>query len=133
VVDGGPVSEAPVTYAVADWDTLFEVDYKGREWGEGRAFRRGRLRFIRFDITNGRFAGKVKMIHRIAGPDEPYVLGILMKLLELVGTQERRLRERGLIRYRDDSPATVEQLAELLDLPTDRLGMALEVLGDWYR
>jgi hypothetical protein len=67
-------------------------------------------------------------MERLAGDDAPHVMGVYIAMVRLVAVLERSLREGGIIRWHTGAPATVEQIADLLNLPVDSLDKALTVL-----
>ncbi|MCL5280497.1 MAG: hypothetical protein M1376_11385 [Planctomycetes bacterium] len=117
-------------FAINSWDSLFEVNAKGGELEEGQAPRKNPLRYLRYPCEAGPFTRQLEAVRRLAGPEAPYVVGIFVELARLVATNVRRWREGGIIRYYDaaHTPATFDQLADMLDLPPERLRAALDIL-----
>lgn len=116
-------------FAVVDWETTFEVDDKGGPWKEGRAFRNGSLNYLRMPMV-GTFARRWAMIARVAGDDALWVRGLFDEFLRLVAGVNRPDREGGVIRGVDGRPASVEEIAECLGLPPEKMSRAVGVLVD---
>jgi len=118
-----------VGYAVVDWDAIFEVDDKGAPWKTDKPFRRGPLNYLRVP-TCGTFARRLAMIERIASDDAMWIRGFVLDVLGLVAGMDRPDRQGGILRGADGQPATLEELAEALGHPADKVTRAVEVLAD---
>lgn len=116
-------------FAIVDWDATFEVDDKGGPWKPERPFRYGSLNYLRMP-TVGTFARRWAMIDRVAGDDGLWVRGLFDELLRLVGGMNRPDREGGIIRGVDGRPAHVDEMAECLGQPPEKMSRAVAVLAD---
>lgn len=116
-------------FAVVDWETTFEVDDKGGPWKEGKPFRSGSLNYLRMPMV-GTFDRRWTMIDRVAGDDGLWIKGLFDELLRLVAGMNRPDREGGVIRGVDGRPASVEEIAECLGQPPERMARAVAVLAD---
>jgi hypothetical protein len=123
------MAEARTGLAIVDWDVTFEVDDKGGPWKPGKPFRSGSLNYLRVP-TVGTFARRWAMIDRIAGDDGLWVRGLFDEILRLVGGMNRPAREGGVIRGVDGQPASIEEMAECLGQPLDRMSRATAILTD---
>lgn len=124
-------------YAIVDWDVNFEVTDRGAPWRPAKdgntpdpGFRAGALNYMRIPLT-GTFARRLSMVDRIAGDDALWIKGLfLVELAGLIATFDRPNREGGILRGVDGGPATIEDLAEALAQPPERMARAIEVLSD---
>jgi hypothetical protein len=116
-------------FAVVDWDVTFEADDKGGPWKPGRPFRQGSLNYLRMP-TVGTFARRWAMIERVAGEDALWVKGLFDEILRLVGGVNRPNRHGGVIRGVDGRPASVDEMAECLGQPLEKMARAMAILTD---
>jgi hypothetical protein len=116
-------------YRINEWRERYEVSIKGREPKDGEELRAGPLSYIRLKVFGHRQGTGMRRLAQICGKDRVMeVFGIFCKFLEISGNQERDLR--GNLLNERDEPATIEDLAFILDIPQGQIEFALCALSD---
>jgi len=115
-------------YQIAEWLERYEVNYRGHEAKPGDDLQVGPLRFIRLKVHGHRQGAGFRQMRKRAGKRAYETFGMFCKFLEIAGNQSRD--NRGYLLNERDQPATVEDLAFILDTEQSRVEAALAVLVD---
>jgi hypothetical protein len=113
-------------FKITDWDKRYEVSIKGREPKEGEELRAGPLQYIRLKVYGHKQGAGFRKLKRAAGQKTMEVFGIFCKLLEISGDQSRG--KRGDLLNEKDQPATIQDLAFIIDVPEKQIENALKIL-----
>jgi hypothetical protein len=113
---------------IAEWNERYEVSLKGSLPRRGDELRAGPLQYIRLKVHGHSNGVGFRRLKEIAGPTAMEVFGIFCKFLELAGNHRRELRGRLL--NEKGKPATVKELAFILDIPIEQVENAIETLTD---
>jgi len=114
---------------IADWDARYEVNDSNRKWKPGDKKRKGPLEYVR-SVCRGRDQGlEYRYMLAVAGDLAPAVLGVFTKLLEIAGGEPRDRRD-GVVRNQHGEPASLEDLAFIMDIEVQIVAYSIKVLCD---
>lgn len=113
-------------FKIAEWNERYEVSSKGREPKPGEDLRAGPLQYIRLKVYGHSQGTGYRRMKSTAGAKAMEVFGIFCKFLEISGNQPKGMR--GTLLNENDEPATIPDLAFILDVPEKQIENALNVL-----
>jgi hypothetical protein len=113
---------------IAEWKQRYEVSIKGREPVGNEELRAGPLSYIRLKVFGHKQGTGFRRLKQKAGKRVMEVFGIFCKFLEISGNQPRE--RRGWLLNEHNTPATVEDLAFILDIDPESVENAVNVLLD---
>lgn len=114
-------------YQIAEWIRRYEVSIKGREPKDGEELRAGPLAYIRLKVYGHKQGTGFRRMQFMAGERTMEVFGIFCKFLEISGNQLRE--NRGKLLNEKDEPATIEDLAFILNVPIEQITHAIMILS----
>jgi hypothetical protein len=114
-------------YHIVDWEKHYEVDAHGKPWQPGQPFRKGPLLYLRVKPRRD-WNTRLRELHEMCGEDMWAVVGVFEKLCQIVGCEERRNRENGVIRNSDGAPASDEDIYRMLALKPETWARLVAVL-----
>ena len=121
---------------ITEWRERYEVTDKGHVPKESDLLRAGPLRFIRSQVHGYSLGNGFRKLQIIAGDKKMEVFGIFQKLLELAGSSRilpdsPDFSRRGILRVTPNGePASIDDLAFLLDIQVEQVAHAVKVLTD---
>jgi len=115
-------------FEIFEWTERYEVSIKGREPKEGEELRASPLLFVRLKVCGHTQSTGYRRLKSVAGERTMEVFGIFCKFLEIAGNQKRE--HRGKLLNEKNQPATIEDLAFILDVPVEQIENAVRVLDD---
>jgi hypothetical protein len=102
---------------------------KGREAKPGDTLQAGPLKYIRVKVRGRSQGVGYRKLKQLVGPEHVAgIIGIFTKFLEIAGDQPRELR--GQLLNEKDKPASIQDLAFILDIPEGQIAMAIKALSD---
>lgn len=113
-------------FKIVEWAERYEVSIKGREPKAGEELRAGPLAYVRLKVFGHKQGAGYRRMKSLAGDRTMEVFGVFCKLLEISGNQPRE--RRGGLFNEKDAPATIEDLAFILDIPTNQAENSVSVL-----
>ena len=114
---------------IANWVARYEVSSKGREAKPGDDLQISPLKYIRQKVRGRSQGVGYRKLRQLVGPDHIMtVIGIFGKLLEIAGERPRELR--GQLLNENDKPASIQDLAFILDVPESQIAMAIDALSN---
>ena len=107
----------------------YEVSYKGLPAKGGKEkLRAGPLEYVRLKVYGHRQGTGFRRMKAVAGLRCMEVFGIFCKFLEISGNQPAD--KRGVLLNEHDKPASIKDLAFILDIPEEQVSHAVCVLSD---
>jgi len=113
-------------YKITEWNERYEVSSKGREPKQGEELRAGPLQYIRLKVYGHSQGTGYRRMKHAAGTKAMEVFGIFCKFLEISGNQKKG--KRGDLLNENDEPASIQDLAFILDVSESQVKNALNVL-----
>ena len=113
-------------FSIAEWNERYEVSSKGREPKLGDELRAGPLQYVRLKVYGHSQGTGYRRMKTAAGTKAMEVFGIFCKFLEISGNQPRG--KRGVLLNENDQPASIDDLAFILDIPVKQVENAINVL-----
>lgn len=114
-------------FKITEWNERYEVSSKGREPKAGDDLRAGPLQYIRLKVYGHSQGTGYRRMQMAAGTKSMEVFGIFCKFLEISGNQPKG--KRGVLLNENDDPASIEDLAFILNVPEKQIENAITVLS----
>jgi hypothetical protein len=115
-------------YYITEWIERYEVSFKGEIAKPGDKLKSFGLSYIRLKV-HGRSQGTgFRRLKQIANGRRYEVFGIFCKLLEIAGNNRANLR--GWLLDEKDNPASIEEIAFIMDAEVEQIQYAFKVLSD---
>ena len=112
---------------IVEWTERYEVSEKNAPAKNGDPLRAGPLQYIRLKVHGHQNGVGFRRLKIVAGTRAMEVFGIFCKILEIAGNQRRDMR--GCLYNEKGNPASVNDLAFILDIPAEQVDNALSVLS----
>lgn len=113
---------------IVEWLERYEVSSKGREAKPGDELKSSPLQFVRLKVYGHTQSTGFRRLKSVAGKRTVEVFGFFCKFLEIAGNQKSE--QRGILLNEKNKPATIEDLAFILDVPVKQVENAVRVLSD---
>ncbi|MBA7690629.1 hypothetical protein ES703_99160 [subsurface metagenome] len=113
---------------IVEWLERYEVSSRGREPKPGDDLRAGPLQFVRLKVYGHTQSTGYRRLKSVAGKRTMEVFGFFCKFLEIAANQKSE--QRGILLNEKNKPATIEDLAFILDVPVKQVENAVKVLSD---
>lgn len=112
---------------IVDWDELYEVNWKNREYQPGDKKRSGPLHYLRWQVHGTNAGPSWRRMALAAGPEiQPIVFGTYGKLVEIAA--DRPAEYRGWILDSRQRPIGVAEIAGRLGWMVEHVALAVEVM-----